>query len=290
MRLEDTKNKLKMIARKISVTGFIHYSEYLVKLYADAKTHIENYSYLKFAEDLGFSATNVIRLVINGSRPLTSKAAEKIAIALDLHGAERRYWTQLVRYNNARSPDARESAFRLLMSNRSKAAPKELEARDLQYFNEWYHPVIRELVGLPSCDGTPEWIRDHLSFPLRLENIKASLELLASLRMIAWDEKAQRYVRTSETIRTDTEVDSLAIVRYHQKMIEIGKESITQINEHERDIRALTVALPESALPLLKAKIQMWMQEILAMEDKDRSSRNRVFQMNMQLFPFSKRG
>jgi uncharacterized protein (TIGR02147 family) len=278
---------LEEIASDLDITRFLSHRDFLRELYLRAKDKIDGYSYLRFADDLGFSATNVMRLVIVGERPLSSKAAEKIAIQIGLKGPSRRYWTNLIKYTNARSPAERERFFRLMMSYRSQVQPEQLDETQLQYYSHWYNPVIREMVALPGFDGTPEWIKENLSFPLRREEIVAALDLLERLGEIAHENG--RYSKLRANVITQSEIDDLAIVRYHQKMIEIGKESITRTSEVERDIRALTVRLPTSKIPELKAKIEGWLHEILGMEPTQTVDDDRVYQVNIQFFPFTKR-
>jgi uncharacterized protein (TIGR02147 family) len=287
--MSETRTQLREIATALPVTRYLSPRDYLKALYDAVKGAADAYSYLQFADDLGFSKTNVLRLVIVGQRPLTSKAAEKIARGLDLHGESRRYWTALVKYANARLPAERERFFKLLLSHKAKAQPAELSATDAEYFGEWYHPVIREVTGLKGFDGDPEWIRARLTFPLRIEQIRRSLELLTTLGYVRFDPSTQRYVRARGRVSTDAEVDSLAIVRYHQKMIEIGRESITVVPVAQRDVRAVTVSLPAAAIPVLKGKIEEWVASVAALEE-DLGGGDQVVQVNVQMFPFTKRG
>lgn len=281
------KNLLCQFATKLQVTQFLSYREFLRELYAVTKAQTDGYSYLRFAEDLGFSRTNVMRLVIVGERPLTSKAADRVATALALHGSNRRYWTTLVKYANERLPATRDHLFQLLMSYKTKAQPIALGAVEAEYFSEWYHPVIREMTALAGFDGSAEWLKNRLVFPLRLEQIKRSLELLVKRGYVVFDRSKGRYVRSEQRLTTDAEVDSLAVVRYHQKMIEIGRESITTVEEGERDVRAVTVTLPRARIALLKGKIEEWVNEIAAME-QDGVVGDEVIQVNVQMFPFTK--
>ena len=257
------------------------------------KAALPAYSYLKFAEDLGFSATNVLRLIIVGDRTLTTKAASRIAKGLGLHGADLRYWTALVKYGEARRPAERERLFQLLVSLKTKAKPEALTPIQAAYFSDWYHSVIREMVGLPDFVGDPLWIQNRLAFPLRLDEIRRSLDLLERLGVITRVAETGYYVN-SAVVATSPETDSMALVRYHQKMIEIGGESITRIDADRRQIQAVTVNLPLAAANTLRAKIQALTQEALALEADAAThpgDQAEVFQMNIQLFPFtSKRG
>jgi uncharacterized protein (TIGR02147 family) len=280
--------ELRKLLRPIPVSQFLHYRDWLKALYVSVKAQDADYSYTQFAEDLGFSKTNVLRLVVAGSRPLTAKAGEKIALALGLTGGTKKYWLTLVSYNGERLPVLRDKYFAMLMELKSQQQPHELDPLQAEYFSEWFHPVIREMTELKTFDGTPEWIRDRLEFPLRLDQVRKSLEVLAKLKVIRFDTEKGRFVRSLEKIRTDSEVDSLAVVRYHQKMIEMGKESITTVDETRRDVRAVTIAIPEKSIAILKGKIEEWIFEMAQLESGEHDA-DQVIQINVQMFPFTKK-
>jgi uncharacterized protein (TIGR02147 family) len=286
------------------LTDFLSPQEYLRQLYDITKKKSFGYSYLDFSADLGFSRTNISRLVIVGKRPLTVKSAERIVKSLELTGVDRRYFTILVRHGISRVPLEKEQLFRDLVALKTKKNPGELRSDHREYFNEWYHPVIREITGLQGYTGDPQWIQEKLNFALRLDQIKRSLELLASLGFIELDVTSGKWLRTDALIATEQEVDSLAIIRYHQKMIEMGRESLTQIDEDQRDVRAATLTVPVHLLPVLKAKVASWLFEMVELEKSSYSASplpnsqvskkslvdDQVVQINVQLFAFTKPG
>ncbi len=279
--------RLREVAKHVRVASFLSCRDFLKAVYQGAKAAFEPYSYLHFADHLGFSKTNVIRLVVAGKRPLTVKAAERIAEALALKGSDRKYWLRLVAYEKERAPAARERLFKSLLEAKSSAEPSGLTSDELEYYSQWYHPIIREVLTMPAWDGSPEWIQAKLQFPLRLDEIRKALEVLAKLRLIIYKPELARFVASEQNLMTGREVDDIAIVRYHHGMIDLAKESITRIVESERDIQALTVSLPVSAVPILKAKIQQWVHDVMSMEQPGATGQD-VFQLNVQLFPVTK--
>jgi uncharacterized protein (TIGR02147 family) len=283
-----SQNLIRQIALALDPSAYLSPRDYLRALYEAAKSRAgdEGYSYLRMAEELGFSRTNVVRLMVVGERPLTVKAGETMAKALRLSGPARRYWTTLVRYVNERLPAERERLFSLMMGYRNQSAPRALDPLQLEYFSEWYHPVIREMAGLAGFDGDPAWVQARLGFPLRLEQVRRSLELLRGLGLIKIDPASGRTVRGNGVVATSGEVDSMAIVRYHQKMLEIARESITVVDEERRDIRAVTVSLPAHLIPVLKGKLEALVNEVAALEGEQ--SGDEVIQVNVQMFPFTK--
>ena len=99
-----TKSELHKLAGEIKPSEFLDYSEYLAKLFKHLKLHQDGYSYQKFSQDLGFSATIVSHHIIKGRRPLTEVAAGKIIKSLKITGVQRRYFVQMVRYKNSTYP------------------------------------------------------------------------------------------------------------------------------------------------------------------------------------------
>lgn len=293
-RIPETPGKpvlTKLAREQFHVVDYLDCRQYLLALYQEAKRKIKNYSYLRFAEDLGFGATNVIRLVIIGSRTLTLKAGRKIADSLSLHGTSRRYWTTLVEYHAENDSGERERLLRLLTGYKSQSLNSEVSQQQMEYFSEWYHPIIREALGLSKDGLTADEVKEVLDFPLRLDQVKKSLDLLVKLGFAELKNDDGRYQRTPENVVTPSEVEGLAIVRFHQKMTESAKESITRIEERRRSISAATICLPESKIELIKERIDQLMQEVMAMEEDASASKesSAVFQLNVQFFPFTKR-
>lgn len=282
---------IKEIVGSTPVTDYLEPQPYLLAIYQKAKLKIPSYSYLKFAEDLGFAQTNVMRLVIANERALTPKAGRRIGKALGLKGAHYKYWVKLVTYSYERVPNLRENLLKELVSLKSVAKPKELSPKEAAYFEHWYNPVIREMTGLPDFRGDPVWIQERLSFPLRLDEIRKSLDILENLGLIRFDKASNQYVKT-DNVQTGNDIDSMALVLFHQSMIDVGKESITRVEENLREIQSVTISIPTSAVEQIKAKIALLVQEVLAAESNvaaslDPSKSNEVFQLNVQLFPFT---
>ena len=291
-----TKSILKHIVATTPVTDYLDPHSYLGDLYQKAKYKLSTYSYLKFASDLGFAATNVLRLIIASERALTPKMGQRIGKALRLAGTASRYWTKLVAYGYERSSDKREKILRDLVSLKAQVRPKELSPTQARYFDQWYNPVIREMTGLPDFEGSAPWIQERLVFPLRLDEIRKSLEILELLGLIKKDPQTGSFIKVAR-VDTGANVDSVALVRYHQTMIDAGREAITRTHEDSREIEALTVSVPLSAVAEIKAKIAALTQEILALESfhamhaDAKKAPMEVFQLNVQLFPFtSKKG
>lgn len=280
-------NDFARIAAGVNPSSFLDYKVYLESLYLAMKAKTSRYSYAKFAQDLGFNASNILHQIVRGHRPLTVKAAQKIIDALDLRGVEKKYLLLLIQYNNATAVTERESLFNKLVDVKNEVLPTTEDKSWLEFFSEWYHPVVRELVGLPEFKSDPEWISDQIMPRIRPEQAKKSLELLANLGLIVWDKEKRRYQQTEKRIVTGQRVRGIGFTRYHQHMIDMGKESLTRVSGSARDISAVTVSVDLITYQKMKAMAHEFQMKMLDVAETA-AEPDRIYQLNIQLFPFTK--
>lgn len=276
------------VASRVSVSRFLDYREYLQAVYEAIKQEVGKYSYLNYSDDLGFSRTNVLHLIIKGRRPLTSKAAIRIADVLQLQGKERKYFEDLVAYHNSRDSVERELLFQQLLELKTK----EVKAEDdllaqLEFFTEWFHSAIYELSFTDCFTADPKQLASMLTPRIRPEQARKSLDLLERLGLMSRDQDTGTYKPTHTRISTGDEIASMAITRYHQKMIDLGKESLTSIRPQARDVSSVSIAIPSSLLPEVKKEISLFRKRLLNMAEQA-SNADVVYQTNIQLFPLSR--
>ena len=270
---------------EVRIVHFLHYRDYLKHLYLNVKEKIRPYSYIKYTDDLGCGNNNTMRLIIIGKRPLTVKAGEKVADALELSGNERKYWIALILFNNAKRSGERERNLKRLITIKSRLLPTPLDESRLEYFSEWYNPVIRELATRSDFCMDPKWIQSKLIFPLRIEEVKKSLQLLTRLGLIYYNSKLDRYVSSDEPIDTGPDARGIAFIGYQQRMIELGKEAISRVDKDRRELVSATISLPETVISDLRRKIRTLVNEAATLEDTDGSRDATVLQLSVQLFP-----
>lgn len=280
------RSVLAAVAREVNVLRFLDYRSFLQAVYQKLKEQMERYSYLQFADDLGFSQTNVVHLVIRRKRKLAPKSVERIMDALELKKTERLYFETLVKYAHARTPRKREIYFDRLHQLKAKSLLTSLDQSQMEYYSAWYHPVVRELVAMPGFDEDPDWIAARLTPHITPEQARRSVELLLSLNLIVRDAESGRLRLTQNVVSTGNEIAAMSVARYHQNVIELGRESITSIPARRRDISAVTVCVSEQTAQAMKAEIQAFRKKLLMLAD-EAGPGGQVFQLNIQFFPFT---
>ncbi len=275
---------------KAEASGFrlfdhTQYCDYLAELFQAIKDQHRSYSYSQFAEDLGFPRSNVIWMVITGRRRLSPTATERVLQSLKFKLASRRYFLSMVKHNNASKPRERDRWLSEMIDIKSSAMRDYEDRHRLEYFSQWYYPVIREMVGLKEFRSDPHWIAEQLFMKLMPKQAEHALELLERLQLIRWDEGAKRHVQTGGQIRPTRTVGPLAAVRYHEKMCDIAKESVTRVPAKLRDLNTLTVRLSAEKAAQVQAKLREACELAFALEESSQADDDDgIYQINTQIF------
>lgn len=284
---EMLQKTLHEIANQIKLTNYLDYKKYLLDIYKKLKEIEPNYSYIKYSEDLGFGHCNAMNLIVLGKRPLTLKSGKKITTALNITNVERLYFLKLIEFSKCYQSDEREKLFSELSQFKSRALPTELDKKQLEFYLNWYNAAILEILSIESSKDCPKWISQKLHPRVTEAKVKKSIDLLLTLEMIHFDKSKQRYFPTKENFSTDDEVIGMAIIGYHQEMIELGKQSLTVEKATERDISSVTIAFTKSQINILKKEISEFRKKILELSS-EQVSEDIIYQMNVQLFPIAK--
>lgn len=282
-----TKVELRRLASQIKPTSFKTATDYLAAVYKVLKDARDDYSYVRYTQDLGFGDCNALLLIINGTRPLTLKGAQKIISALEITGVQRKYFLELVQASRSRDLSTREQSFERLVELKSQALVKTLDRSQLEFFSHWYHGAILELLGLDGSEDDPQWIARHLMPAIAPSAVTRSLDLLKKTGLLIFDEEKKRLVPSKQSIATGNEVFGLAIMRYHQQMIALGRDSIVDIAPMERDVSAVTITIPKDRIDEFKSRIQNFRRELRELA-QSMDNPDEVVQVNIQLFPLAR--
>ncbi len=267
------------------IAGFLDYREYLRAYYEAAKANMPAFSYRYFSRKAGFTSPNFLKLVIEGKRNISADSVERFAVALKLSESERRFFGDLVAFNQATSAQEKNKAFERVSASRRFRKARRLEHGYFMYLSRWYYPAIREMVARADFIEDPAWIAGQLLPPIAPRQAQEGLEMLLELGLLSRDECGKLH-RGEASVTTGHEVRSLAIVNYHRQMLERASESIELVSREHRDISALTVCIAPERVADFKARIHAFWEVLMELGDSDERP-TRVYQLNMQFFPLN---
>jgi uncharacterized protein (TIGR02147 family) len=268
-----------------NVFEYADYRVFLRDLYAERKARGLSHRWL--AERAGLSSPSFLKAVMDGQKSLAPATAKRVASALGLSDDGSEYFRLLVLLSQTK--DAGESrALRVRLGRLRKYQDVQAlaGARDA-YYRDWYFPAIRELATSARFRADPKWIAQTLRPKISVQAAKRALAVLERIGLLRRDESG---VLSASHVQVTTELEPASehVARFHQAMIRRAANVLTEVPRTERDISSITLCVDASGLEAFKKRLQQLRRELLDEFDAGATG-VQVVQLNLQLFPVSKR-
>jgi uncharacterized protein (TIGR02147 family) len=101
-------------------------------------------------------------------------------------------------------------------------------------------------------------------------------------------EKTGNYTVPVSQLTVDDEVMSVALARFHKQSLDLARRAIDYYPSQNREISGVTMSLSSAGFDKIKSEIQAFRRKVMAVAEQDIKEEG-VFQLNVQLFPLSKR-
>ncbi len=269
------------------------YRTYLADFYRREKAHSPGFSHRSFARRAGLASPNYLKLVIDGSRPVTEKTLSAFLRGLKLSGASSEYFRILVSMKESRD-DNEKVAFleRLLkMRLRHSGDPLQLDKDRWEILRSWHHWVIREMVLLKEFQPDPQWIAVRLGRKITPAQAKESLEVLERLEFLTADPDTGRLRQSDPMITTSDEISNLIVRHIQRQFVELGLVSLFHDPVDVREISGVTLALSNEQIPILKKMLKDFRRELnRQFSGTSEPSADHVYHLEIMFFPVTKTG
>ncbi|MBT3181779.1 MAG: TIGR02147 family protein [Deltaproteobacteria bacterium] len=272
---------------KISVFAFDDYRKFLKAWYESAKKVHSSFSYRAFSKNAGFNSSNFFMLVMQGKRNLTEESIGKMIKGLELNKQEKEFFRNLVLFNQAKRHEDKDVHYQRLLKSKKFRQLKPIEKVQYEYYSNWYHPVVRELVVAKDFDGTSSWIADHISPPITDVQAEKSIELLERLGFIEKDENG-KWKQTSTILSTGPVVQSIVVHNYHKSILDLSRLLMDDLGGMgDRDVSSLTLGVTKDQVDEINNRIRAFRKDIMEMVSNVKEPEE-VLQLNIQLYPVTK--
>src|SRR3954464_12720869 len=168
-----------------NIYNFSDYRDFLKDRYRQLKAADPLFSFRFFSKQAGFGSPNYLKLVMDGKRNLSAEAIGKFAKGLRLDNHESEYFRYMVEYNQCDNMPKKKVYEAKLLYLRELFKVKTLIPELYDYYHEWYHAAIREMITKGNVKNEPAIIAQSLVPNISEEEAKASVELLTKLNFVA---------------------------------------------------------------------------------------------------------
>jgi uncharacterized protein (TIGR02147 family) len=276
------------VGKQPDIFSYLDYRQFLGDMFAFMKETNPHFSYRYFSQKAGFASHNSFKLVMQGKRNLTLESTGKIGNGFGLKRQEMDYFENLVKFCQASNNEDKNRFYRRLMSLRkTESDVQRTDKASYEYFSKWYYPAIRELSALGGGRMTPSEIAKMLVPGITHKETERALGLLEELNLISRDDNGT-WKLTERAVTISPEVASMVIMNYHRQMIRLADESLERYNKENCSIYALTMSIDSRKIGAFQKRIESFQREIVEL-CSDESECDQVIQLNLQMFPLSKR-
>jgi uncharacterized protein (TIGR02147 family) len=275
-----------MTSQQPSIFDFIDYRAFLIAYYNWHKENTKGFSHRLLAQSLGFTSPNFLKLVMDGKRNISKEAVEKIAYGLGFKKKEAEYFSYITFFTQAKNNVEKNYYFGLIAALRSSRNIVSLDHDQFEYFSEWYHPAVRELVKGKKGPLDFSELSEILGKKVSVVKIKSSLELLTKLGFIVLDE-SNCYRQAVPLLNTKNELQTAAIRQYHKQVLDYAKKAIDEVVPEQREISHATVNISAKGYEKIKQRIQEFREEILQITADDTDC-NKIYHANFQFYPVTR--
>jgi len=269
----------------LNVFDFIDYRKFLAEYYQNKKKTARYFSYRYFSQRLGINSPSFLKHVIDGQRNLTPQMIERFAKALGFSPKEKKFFYNLVLFNQATTSVEKQEYYAVLRSMISGVKEAVLNSNQNDFYSNWYTPVIRELICLYDFKDNYDLMASVLKPKIEAAQARAAVNLLLKLNLVEKLENG-RYKQTSSAIVADDSVSSMAIRTFTRNMLDQSKTALETIDRNNRHISGITMGISPEAYELLITEIEAFKDRVKFIVNHDNKS-NRIYQMNISLFPVS---
>lgn len=267
------------------VENYYDYREYLRDLFEWHKSSCDYFSHRYIVQKAGYKSPTVLKDVIDKKKNLSPVSAERFAQAFKLNPEEQKYFLILIKFNTAATAAEKDRYFSELTQLRKTSSHRTIVPDEYEILDNWWTLTLREALSLPDYKHSKKWLSRIVQPAISEEDVSRSLEILERAGMIK--KENGHWESCDAVIKTERNVQSIKVTRYHDQMISLAQKALWQVPSHEREISGTTLRIPLDKVKDIKNRLYEMRQSILQMAQECEEA-DQVFQLNFQLFPLIK--
>ncbi len=268
----------------MNVFAYYNYRKYLQDYYEYRKSVQRYFSYRAFAKRAGYTSSGLYLDLVKGRKSLTPQMVPKFIHALGLSEKEGRYFSLMVDFTHAETPESKQTIFEQMSALLPKTT-KALSRQQVEYYREWYYVAVREALSVLNVSDNYQDLALFLNPRISVPQAKQAIRLLSDLKLI---EKENGYWRSvNKTITSGREIPPFIVHGFQKKMMDLGKASIDYFSTERRNVSCTTMSVSPQGLERIIHKIDTFRKEIVDIVRSDERE-TMICELNIQFFPLSK--
>jgi len=264
----------------------LDYRAFLCDLITAKKKENPYFSERMIASHLGCNP-GFFNRVLKAQRNLSPQYVLKLSAFLKFTVKQKNYFELLVSYNQSKKQIEKDHFFRKLDSFRLSKAKQTMAAQHALY-SQWYSVVLRELIDIIPCadasEATCKKLAKYFEPKVPIEQLRQALATLRDLDLLRTKSNGAFTVK-ERFITSGADIPQVVINRVLMQFMDLAKMSVDRFPKQARSLSTLTVSVSQKGYDKIREKIDQFRGEILSMVNEEDEEIDRVYHLNMHLFP-----
>ncbi len=257
-----------------------------------SKKDIRPYNYAVFSAAANIKSPNYLKLIIEGKRNLSPDMIAKFAKAMGFNKDQTEEFKLLVLFGQASDPGERNMHLKALNENRVNAKLKsgEIDQKTWEKIPSWIAWILYSMVDQKDVKFDAESLRETLRNKASADDIQAALNSLLAAGELVRDESTGEIKKARALIESAEEIPVALVRKLQGELMYLGLESLYQDSATDREFGSATLAMTRAEFEDLRfhlRKIRKETQKNIGVR-RSSSKGERVYQLNLQLFPITK--
>ena len=262
---------------------YLEYRDYLRDAYEERRKLQPFFSYRFIGNKVGMDSSYLTRLFqkkIHLGEDLVGRMASVFGLAAE----SLEYFQSLVAFNKARS-EAQARVFHEQLMRLRGVGYRVMQEDEQEYFSNWIHVALRSLLDYMPFDGDYEALGAALSPPVSADEAKQAVFLLERLGLARRTDHGYEILDTH--LHSGDNWVSEAIRTFQKTTMELASRSLDTVPASHRDISTMTMNIDASSLEDLRIMVREFQENVAKLVESAQVS-DRVYHMNIQIFPLSR--
>lgn len=275
------------------INNYLDFRKFLADYYKYrrdlTKNDLRPYNYAVFSAAANIKSPNYLKLIIEGRRNLSDDMIGKFAKAIGLNKDLSDEFRILVLFGQAMDPAERNMYLKALNEKRvdSKLKSGEIDQKTWEKVPSWISWIIYALIDQKDVKLDTESLRKALREKANIDEIQSALEGLLKSGEIVRDETTGEFKKARSLMESAEEVPVALVRKLQAELMYLGLESLFRDSATDREFGSATLALTQQEFEDLRFQLRKLRKEAQKNIGVKRlsSKGDRVYQLNLQLFP-----
>jgi uncharacterized protein (TIGR02147 family) len=270
----------------INLFEYLDFRVFLVDFLAERRMQNTHFSDRMVAYRLGCNP-GFFNRVLKGKRNLSPQYVLSLVDILKFNAKQKRYFELLVSFNQAKKQIEKDHFFRQLDLFRTSKIKETAVAQHAMY-SEWFYVVLRELINIIPCttisDETCRLLAKYFNPRISADQVHQALRILEKLGLLS-RKKNGVYSAKERFITSGAEIPQVVVNRILMQFMDLAMLAVDRFPRQERSLSTLTFSVSEKGYEKIREKLDQYRREILSVVNEEKDSIDRVYHLNLHLFP-----